>query len=467
MRTMRWTAAGAAMLLMCGPARLGAQDGAGDKDKARDAEIETLKKRLDLLEGKTKAVPEPGGKESPVGAYFKDGLRFRTADGDFEAHIGGRIMEHARFVLNRLDAGGPQLPNTFTFKENYIQLDGTFFKEYEYKVQANFIPNTTNAGPFASLSDCYMGWKPAKEFGIRFGQMEVPISQEEIESTLFIDFVERSAMNRLSPVRDLGMEVYGAVSDGLFEYEAGVFNGFQSGSNTRNLNDNNDEKDLAARLRVTPFKAGDDSWLKQLRLGVAGTAGTETANPASSTLPALSSVETGTTWGSPTAGVFNDGDRRRIGLELSWIVKAFGLRAEYIRESLDVGLNAQPTTSVDIDGYYIAATVILTGEDKPLEARIVPAHPFNLSKGDWGAFEAAARLSAVDAGDLGDKGLLDPAKGGNDTITATTLGVNWWPTRNVRYSLDWVHNAFDKPLVAGVNRIGSENAILMRFQLDF
>jgi phosphate-selective porin OprO and OprP len=441
--------------------------------KEKPQEKDDLPARVSRLE-KAQAAP-PAAQEGGIQTFFKDGFRFKTADGSFEGHIGGRVMEHLRFVKNRFDSSipGGTRPNTFTFKENYIQLDGTFFKDFEYKLQANFFPANDNAGPFASLSDTYLGWRPAKELGFRFGQMEVPFSQEEIESTLYIDLVERSVMNRLSPVRDLGIEAFGSFMDGILQYEIGAFNGamIAGSNNTRNLNDNNDEKEYAGRLRFMPFRHSEASWIKQLRLGVAGTSGSA-SGPFNAgvveTFPPLSSVETGTVWAAyaPTP-LSNRGQRARLGAELSYVYGSFGLRAEYIKMSLDetpAGADS-PTEKVDLTGYYVQATFILTGEDKADEGRLVPRHPLNLAAGDFGAFELAARVSAVDAGDLTDSGFI--AAGTNDQVTAYTLGLNWWMVRNVRVSFNWVHTVFDEDLVSGTHEIDHEDALLARFQIDF
>lgn len=448
----------------------------------RDAksEQEDLKRKVDYLMEKNRQAEaaKPAQAEPPKGgnpvieAYFKDGFRFKSSDGNLEGKIGGRVMEHLRFVKNRSDGNTPggTSPNTFTFKENYIQLDGTIYKDFEYKLQANFFPAGGNAGPFASLSDTYLGWRPAKEIGFRFGQMEVPFSQEQIESTLYIDLVERSVANRLSPVRDLGAEVYGSFADGIVQYEAGIFNGTMIGgsSNTRNLNDNNDEKEFAARLRFMPFRTGGPPWIRQLRVGVAGTysyAGGSFGTP--ETLPQLSSPESSTTWAAYIAGTSNLGKRTRLGAELSYIYGPFGLRAEVMKMSLDAtpATANSPDQKVDLTGYYVLATFILTGEDKADEGRLSPAHPINLSEGHFGAFELAARVSGVDASDVLDEGFI--TTGTNDKVTAYTLGVNWWLVRNVRISFNWVHNTFAEPLVSGPNRIRREDAVLIRFQIDF
>lgn len=433
--------------------------------------IEELRRSLEKAPAAAAPAPIPAEGPTPddsrIEATFQNGFRLKTADGNFDAHVGGRIVQHGRFVFNRLDApaaaGGPP-PNSFFFKEVYLQLDGTLYKDFKYVIQANFFPNNTPAGPFSSLSDAWVSWRPAPEFGITFGQMEVPISQEEICSTRYIDFVERSVLNRLVPTRDLGVEVYGALFDGVLEYEAGVFNGRLNANTSRNLNDNNDEKDVAGRLRVTPFKAGGADWIRQLRLGLAATTGNQGGPP--DAVADLTSLETGTRFIDFDAATLNDGRRTRLGAEVSWPIGPFGLQAEYVQVRLDAA-NGAATGAITEAGYYVAATMLLTGEDKPREGRIVPAHPFSPGEGGWGAFELAARVAGVRVNGVFDGPFGAAGTGANDAITAYTFGINWYLTSNLRTSLDYIHNQFANAPIVNGHAIGSEDALLTRFQVDF
>ena len=47
------------------------------------------------------------------------------------------------------------------------------------------------------------------ELRLRTGQFHVPFSLEELTSDNFIDFIERSIVNALTPMRDRGAKIYG------------------------------------------------------------------------------------------------------------------------------------------------------------------------------------------------------------------------------------------------------------------
>jgi hypothetical protein len=80
------------------------------------------------LEAQDPKTDPPKADELPIEAYWKDGLRFRTKDGNFEAHVGGRAILHARTFFDRPDDGTAPLrtvPDSFFFREAYLESSGT------------------------------------------------------------------------------------------------------------------------------------------------------------------------------------------------------------------------------------------------------------------------------------------------------------------------------------------------------
>jgi phosphate-selective porin len=212
--------------------------------------------------------------------------------------------------------------------------------------------------------------------------------------------------------------------------------------------DSNDEKDVAARIRVTPVDG--------LRLGVAGTVG-DVDGGAADTLLDLTTTELQIQFLDATAGVV-DGLRTRIGAELTWLWGSFGLRAEWARRAERVNEEDVETTA-----WNVSLTWLITGEKKTLEARIVPKT--SVVEGGWGAIELAARAASLSVGDeIFDAGVAAPA-GNADQVTTFTLGLNWRLTRNVRISPNFVVERFNEEITSrNEDRfIGA----LVRFQADF
>jgi phosphate-selective porin OprO/OprP len=309
-----------------------------------------------------------------------------------------------------------------------------------------------------------MGWRRYPELSLRIGQFKVPFSQEFTMSIRFIDLAEQSVLYRLIPNRDDGVMLYGSLLDKVVQYEVGVFNG--SG---RGVYDNNDNKDLAARLRVNPFLTSDLDPLKGLRLGAAGTWGhAESADFGAGTTDALdfTTPELAVTFLNATAGAL-DGLRTRTGFEFSWLYGPFSVRAEWIRRRDQVNVGGGKAY-VGEDAWYVSGTWILTGEDKKLESRIVPANPFDPAAGGWGAVELAARVAVLDIDrDLFTSGIA-PETGNASRATVVTFGPNWWLTRNLRFTPNFICERFNDKVDFG-NGVRRNNAkgAMVRVQIDF
>jgi phosphate-selective porin OprO/OprP len=127
--------------------------------------------------------------------------------------------------------------------------------------------------------------------------------------------------------------------------------------------------------------------------------------------------------------------------------------------------------SLSFNGGYAQASWAITGESRPYltgsaaYTNIVPANPFSLNGGGWGAWEVAARYSFVDLNDR--LGFADGVAGGKQTIY--TAGLNWYPNRNVRFMINYLHTSIDKQISAtNPGDAGATiDAVAMRTQVAF
>jgi phosphate-selective porin OprO/OprP len=114
---------------------------------------------------------------------------------------------------------------------------------------------------------------------------------------------------------------------------------------------------------------------------------------------------------------------------------------------------------------------VLTGETHPYipayaaYGGIIPAHPFSLRDGSWGAWEIAGRVSTINLNDhLGtDNGVA----GGRQTIY--TAGLNWYVSSNIRFMFDYLHGDIAKQFSPiNVGDAGAKfDAFAMRTQVAF
>ncbi|HEX7897299.1 MAG TPA: porin [Planctomycetota bacterium] len=379
----------------------------------------------------------------PITLSWRDGLQFKADDGNFQATLGGRVLAHYRTIFDRPDNGARTNPDTLYLRQARIDFQGKLYKEFDFRLYLDF--PTGAAAVAGTVQDAYLGWSRHPEFTVKVGQFKVPFSQEQTTTLRATDFVERTVLDRLAPGRDLGVLFSGKI--GAFEYEVGAFDGAG-----RAVVDNNDEKDVAARFRVTPIDG--------LRLGVAGTFGD--VDSGSFNALDLTTTELQIQFLDATAGVV-DGKRTRIGAELTFLRESFGLRAEWVRRTDTVTQGTLDEDDVDATAWYAGVSWLLTGEKKTLEARIVPKSSF--ADGGWGAFELAVRAAGLSIDDEIFSAGVAPAAGNADKVTTFTVGINWYLTRNVRISPNFVVEKFNEEIAP--NDKDRFHGALVRFQIDF
>jgi phosphate-selective porin len=123
---------------------------------------------------------------------------------------------------------------------------------------------------------------------------------------------------------------------------------------------------------------------------------------------------------------------------------------------------------LDTDGGCVNLTWLVTGEAKPVNARVQPLRPvWSVADGfGWGAWEPALRYAAFDLRHRADGPEANDVKNRYDAFVA---GLNWYPNEVMRFSLNYVYGYFGE---AGSGfspnpTKHSTNAALTRLQLEF
>jgi phosphate-selective porin OprO and OprP len=452
----------------------------------QDAELEKLKAAAARQkQDEQKNLPERVSKlEKQMGSAGQTYdaskmLTFSTPDGNFTAKIGGRIYFVYRHIFDRADRGNGTgagqnsgAPDSFIIDTARFQLDGTFFRDFFYRVEGEAKSGETVNGVlstgFFRTKDVYIGWQGLGDWlTIQAGQFKCPLSQEETCSSRFIDFAERSILNRLVPGHVQGVMAKGALFDKVIEWNFGYMNGAVNRDSDRGSLDTTDEKDVFGRIFITPMKHTDVAFLRQMRFGFDFSAGERDR------ATTVGDVSTGDL-GLPVvlnytvaAGNFIEGIQSRWLGNFSWVYGPASIRAEYLR--VNAQLNGAATSSQFHQvAWYISASFILTGEEKPLENRIKPKANFSPLDGNWGAFELAARWAVVD-GRNGFHAGLGTAGTENLKTTEYTIGINWWWSPNVAVRIDWERLIYDEDQPLGnhgaLKRYADE--IYIRWQIDF
>jgi phosphate-selective porin OprO/OprP len=352
---------------------------------------------------------QPSAEAHPAG-WTQRHAYIDSADGNFKLEFGGRALLDYRAYQS--DAAPP---STFLLRRARLKVEGTLFKNYEYEVETELTDSET------ALRDGYVNINYHPGIQVKLGQFKIPFSQEELISTKWLEFIENASLNNLVPGRSPGFQVHGELFGGVLEYQTGFFNGLGKLSiNTSNT------PELYVRSRLTPFRSND--LLSGFSFG--GALGRGRHEGGESVVGETSSRSFVFFEPVPINGKVD-----RYNAEFSWLHRNWSIRGELdqsIQAREGMGVSGGDLPNVVGRGLYIAGSYYLTGEEK-IEDDIYPLSPFLLEGGGLGAWELAFRYEHVRI----DDGMSSPSH------QAYTLGVNWWMTRFLRVSSNFIVELFD------------------------
>lgn len=389
------------------------------------------------------------GDPAELKGMFKDGFTFETADKQHSLSISGRV--HADYRSFSEDGPGSSAADTFDIRRAYLGVKGKIYKDWSFEV------TTDIAG--SSLEYAFVNYKASDAVGLRIGAFKMPFSFEELTSSRFIDFQERSLVNAFAPGKDQGVMIYGEPVKKTFSYAVAAMNG--NGKNADESNSVVDDKDIVVRLATNlaqPLGMQDGV----LHLGLGYTAGTVAA---ANLTGGMRTEGRGLQFFQATNPGGTEVDRERVGLEG---VVAFGpvkFQSEWVTATYESDLVG--STEVEIDAYYAAVSWMITGEKYADNyslggmKQIKPNRPFRKGAEGMGAWELGARYSKLDAGDM-TAGFT-----GTNGAEAITIGLKWIPVTPVRVYLNYTQTDFDTPIATATGTTQDEKAITLRTSVYF
>ena len=478
----------AAVLALAGAA--GAEDAAGTGAAAAGAEPPVVEKVLDiLLQQKSitrdqyqelldqarheqaaaaariaeaaKAAPTAPAAGGAPGWNVKwdNGFNVDREDGAAKLKFGGRIqldgavISESSGLNNDLRAlGGNGQGDGVEFRRARLYFDGTVYERLFFKAQYDF------ASGNPTFKDVYMGLKGLGPVGsVQVGQFKEPFYLDEMTSDDYITFMERGTSNVFAPDRQVGVMATNTLADKRMQWQLGTFRvvndvgqAFNSFSST--------DWDIATRFTGTPIYADEGAHL--LHLGVdyvhrfVGQTIRYRQRPESHLADRF--VDTLN---------LNASNIDSFDTELAAVYGPLAFQSEYTNALVNGDQNQRNSY---FWGAYAQLSYFLTGEHKPYEpdygrfGRVKPKANFNPMKGDWGAWEVAARYSYLDLDDR-------DVEGGK--LWDVTAGINWYLFPNARIMLNYIHADVSKreATIANVptNVTGTGNIVQTRFQVDF
>lgn len=366
---------------------------------------------------------------------WSNGFKLDSLDGKFKLKFGGRIQADWTFVdaSREVEAAFGSFEDGNEFRRARLFFEGTIYERVEFKAQYDF------AGGDADFKDVYIGIKKTPIGNLRIGHFKEPFSIEELTSSKYITFLERSLPNVFSPSRNTGFMLHDQRGD-RFTWAVGAFRetadtGIGSGNGKLNLTgrltflpiyEEKGRRLLHLGLSYSQKDLGDDAFRYRQR-------------PEAHQSPRL--VDTGS---------FRADSAQILDLEVAAVAGPLWAMAEYFQTEADSAALGDPS----LDSYYVQAGFFLTGEHRVYKTsagafdRLKPKS--NFGKDGKGAWEIAARFSTLD---LTDKGLT----GGE--LDDFSVALNWYLNPATRFMWNYVS--------ADRSGVGSVDYILFRTQVDF
>jgi phosphate-selective porin OprO/OprP len=447
-----------------------------------DEEKETSKQEQREREIKQATVTAANSKEKDSekdSAGIKlgeNGLEIESRDGNFKAEIGGRLQVDSQVNFN--DENGPlntHLYNGMNIRRARIHVGGTFFKDFNYKFEYDFV-RAGNNPTAAGITDAWLKYTHFKPFSITVGQFKEPFSLASVTSNRFLTFIERPLPNNAfvefpNPYKlGISAESYGT------KWTARA--AFQTENSSRNPSSGDASYEAIGRVTFLPIYNGPT---QILHLGAAGayTWVNNTFDPATGELknkplifasqPYTNVDRTPWVTTGPLTTKLGPGHKEldsvtRFGAELAGVYGPFSFQSEYTRANLSgTGYSGDDV----LEGYYAYVSYFLTGESRVYDNkagkfdRLKPKHNFDLS-GGWGAWEIAARWDQLDMN-------TENVNGGN--IQTATVGLNWYLNSHVRFMANYgyvvnVDTRAANPAIAKFNNL-NPSILEFRTQIDW
>ncbi len=406
-------------------------------------------KEAQLVEKEEKTKEES---KTDLKGKFREGFVLESGDKQHSIALTGRI--HADYRSFDVNSAGANTASTFDIRRAYFGLSGKIANDFTFDVNADVAQTSA-----PQLDVAWVNWAIDPAFQFRIGQFKMPMSIEELSSSRFLDFQERSLVNALVPAKERGAMIHGSPYTGVF-YGLALSNG--AGKNNNESSTLNDGKDFIGRLGAN-FAEMMGSKDMVLHAAVAYSDGH---------IPAASAVSMrtegrGLTFFNPAAfSSTSPTDRTRLHGEVSLAFGPVKLQAEQISVGFSGGTGSAGYER-NLGVRYVEALWMITGEHYAMAYRggtygaIKPLKPFQKGSGNPGAWELGIRLSEVDANDFAS------TSGQTREARAVTIGLKWIPITNVRFYLNAVNTQFTEPVTLLSGTTTSEKAITFRTGLYF
>jgi phosphate-selective porin OprO and OprP len=455
------------------------------QDQVNQAQQNAAQAQATAAHAQAQAQPKANGAIPTISPGNRPGIC--TADGENCIELTSRLQFDFANYLNvhpQQSTGPHSLTSGVNARRARIGVLGKFAGDWNYALifDAGGSSDGMQQSVIKNAFVTYNGFRPV---AIDLGYLKVPFTLDETTSSNDIMFMERAeVLNVVSKLAAGNARSALGVRSNDDRYWAGAY---LTGPTAGATHTGSNEQQLGGTARAT-YQAlqGPDY---SLHAGVDGEyVFTPRADGSSSTSigDTVSFSDRPELRVDPTSflntGSIPAKNAAALGGELAGGWQSLFFQGEYYHIFADqAGLSpTSPKPELNFDGFYAQASWTVTGESRKYipstgaYSAIVPDHPLSLANGGWGALELAARISYVDLNDHDKPGVSPLVTGGvfGGRAEALALGVNWYPVRNIRFMLNYVHDVVNKlpvtTAVGGTSTGGvTVDAIALRTQVAF
>lgn len=352
--------------------------------------------------------------------------------------IGGRVMNDWSWMTpdDDLKVVTGNLADGSEFRRVRLYTSGTLHGNIDFKLQFDFTGGTAN------LKDAYIGLAatcPMTGLPLYFkiGHFKEPFSLEELTSSKYITFMERSLPIIFAPSRNNGLQVSSSALNKRLTFAAGVF------GETNGVGKSTTEGGYNITARVTGLPMINEEGDHLLHLGLSASSRNLNSTKSYSARP---EVHLGPKYVS--TGTITANSILMVNFEGAVVHGPLSVQAEVFSTSIDSETAGDPSFL----GYYGTVSFFLTGEHRVYKtnafSRVKPNA--NFGDGGLGALELAVRYSALD---------LEDAKIMGGELSDITVGLNWHLNPHSRVMVNYIR--------ADLADVGIANILSARFQVDF
>ncbi len=444
------------------------------------AQIKVLEKRLDQLEKKQKVVAakpdiekrlniverkqeiaqddaKAKADKTPAIEVGPKGISITSPDKQYSVRMRAYAQTQYRNFLNNSNTTST---NQFLLRSARPILEAKITDYFNARLMLDFGNNQTR------LLDAYVDFKPVPEsklLVLRAGKFKAPIGLERWQSEQELIYAERGQTTNLVPFRDQGVMALGEIIPDQLEYQLSYTNGVVDlGDNSA---DSDNHKDVSGRIFAHPFRWSNVGFLQGLGLGVGGTYGEHTGNSTAGSQGLTAGYVTigQSRYFTYSSSAYADGTQWRFNPQAYYYNGPFSLLGEYVLNSQEVRNGANKKTLRN-DAWNAIATYVITGEDASFDG-VKPANNFDITKGNWGAFEVTGRVGVLNV-DKDAFPLFSSLTTSAKKASEGAVGLNWYLNNSVKLNLDFATTKFDRGAAGTADR-STERVVITQAQFRF